>query len=268
MLIHEAKIRYERISPMLILLDGSGRILYSSDVLNRFLGQILEGRIFFDIFQVMDLGLQVSETLEISNNLLDIPLLFTTTDGKLAFRGSFIDELDGEHRRYFLLCAPWLSWIVDNSLEDILHVDQFPLQDTQFDISAFIDTQKVMRGEQEELLSELLAAKASEDIMRLAKSKIENELFLSKQEHEAVFDNNIVRVINALSRGDLNQKIVLGNPEETTRHRAISENLNTMVDQLRRFSEEVTRVAREVGTEGKLGGQAEVPGVDGTWKEI
>ncbi|MBA6326589.1 CHASE domain-containing protein, partial [Colwellia sp. MB02u-6] len=97
---------------------------------------------------------------------------------------------------------------------------------------------------------------------------IENELLLSKQESEAIFDSNIVRVIDALSRGDLTQKIILGNKQETDRHRAISENLNTMVDQLNRFSEEVTRVAREVGTEGKLGGQAQVPGVDGTWKEL
>ncbi|MBA6326355.1 hypothetical protein H4J46_00010, partial [Colwellia sp. MB02u-6] len=44
--------------------------------------------------------------------------------------------------------------------------------------------------------------------------------------------------------------------------------VNEMVDQLNRFSEEVTRVAREVGTEGRLGGQAQVPGVDGTWKEL
>jgi PAS domain S-box-containing protein len=100
------------------------------------------------------------------------------------------------------------------------------------------------------------------------RKRIENELFLSKQESEAVFDKNIVRVIDALSRGDLTQKIVLGNPEETIRHRAISEKLNAMVDQLNRFSEEVTRVAREVGTEGTLGGQAQVPGVDGTWKEL
>jgi PAS domain S-box-containing protein len=100
------------------------------------------------------------------------------------------------------------------------------------------------------------------------RKRIENELFLSKQESEVVFDNNVVRVIDALSRGDLTQKIVLDNPEETTRHRAISENLNAMVDQLNRFSVEVTRVAREVGTEGTLGGQADVPGVDGTWKEL
>jgi PAS domain S-box-containing protein len=100
------------------------------------------------------------------------------------------------------------------------------------------------------------------------RKRIEHELLLSKQESEAVFDKNIVRVINALSRGDLTQKIVLGNPEETSRHRAISEKLNAMVDQLNRFSAEVTRVAREVGTEGTLGGQADVPGVDGTWKEL
>ena len=48
----------------------------------------------------------------------------------------------------------------------------------------------------------------------------------------------------------------------------LKETLNTMVDQLNRFAGEVTRVAREVGTEGRLGGQANVPGVAGTWKDL
>ena len=48
----------------------------------------------------------------------------------------------------------------------------------------------------------------------------------------------------------------------------LKETINTMVDQLNRFAAEVTRVAREVGTEGKLGGQANVPGVAGTWKDL
>jgi PAS domain S-box-containing protein len=100
------------------------------------------------------------------------------------------------------------------------------------------------------------------------RKRVEKELALSQQQSETVFDNNVVRVIDALACGDLTQKIALGTKDETPRHRKISENLNTMVDQLNRFSSEVTRVAREVGTEGTLGGQAEVPGVDGTWKEL
>ncbi|MDA1077135.1 MAG: PAS domain S-box protein, partial [Proteobacteria bacterium] len=100
------------------------------------------------------------------------------------------------------------------------------------------------------------------------RKRAEKELALSQDESETTFDNNIVRVIDALARGDLTQKIVLGAADETQRHRKINENLNTMVDQLNRFSEEVTRVAREVGTEGMLGGQAEVPGVDGMWKQL
>ena len=48
----------------------------------------------------------------------------------------------------------------------------------------------------------------------------------------------------------------------------LKDTINTMVDQLRGFADEVTRVAREVGTEGKLGGQATVPGVSGTWKDL
>jgi HAMP domain-containing protein len=68
-----------------------------------------------------------------------------------------------------------------------------------------------------------------------------------------------------VAQGDLSQKITVDVRGEV---RELKETINTMVDQLRSFADEVTRVAREVGTEGKLGGQAEVPGVAGTWKDL
>ena len=77
----------------------------------------------------------------------------------------------------------------------------------------------------------------------------------------------VARVIVAVAEGDLNQKMALkisGQPVKGEFLR-IGTTVNTMVEQLRSFSAEVTRVAREVGTEGKLGGQAEVAGVSGTW---
>src|SRR4029453_3946457 len=76
---------------------------------------------------------------------------------------------------------------------------------------------------------------------------------------------NIAEVATAVARGDLSRKITVDVRGEILQ---LKNTLNTMVDQLRAFASEVTRVAREVGTEGKLGGQAEVPGVAGVWKDL
>src|SRR5205085_2756712 len=73
---------------------------------------------------------------------------------------------------------------------------------------------------------------------------------------------NIAEVATAIDGGDLSRKITVDVRGEILQ---LKETLNTMVDQLNRFAGEVTRVAREVGTEGRLGGQANVPGVAGTW---
>jgi HAMP domain-containing protein/CheY-like chemotaxis protein len=76
---------------------------------------------------------------------------------------------------------------------------------------------------------------------------------------------NISQVATAIARGDLNRKIVVDARGEILE---LKQTINIMVDQLSSFAEEVTRVAREVGTEGRLGGQASVEGVRGTWKEL
>ena len=76
---------------------------------------------------------------------------------------------------------------------------------------------------------------------------------------------NIADVATAIARGDLSRKITVDVKGEILQ---LKETMNTMVDQLSAFASEVTRVAREVGTEGKLGGQAQVPGVAGTWKDL
>ena len=76
---------------------------------------------------------------------------------------------------------------------------------------------------------------------------------------------NIADVTTAVARGDLSRKITVDVKGEILE---LKETINTMVDQLIGFASEVTRVAREVGSEGKLGGQAVVPGVDGTWKDL
>ena len=76
---------------------------------------------------------------------------------------------------------------------------------------------------------------------------------------------NIAEVTTAVARGDLSRKITVDVKGEILE---LKNTINTMVDQLNAFASEVTRVAREVGTEGKLGGQAVVPGVAGTWKDL
>jgi HAMP domain-containing protein/signal transduction histidine kinase/DNA-binding response OmpR family regulator len=76
---------------------------------------------------------------------------------------------------------------------------------------------------------------------------------------------NIAQVTTAVARGDLSRKITVDVKGEILE---LKDTINTMVDQLNSFASEVTRVAREVGSEGKLGGQADVPGVGGTWKDL
>src|SRR5271156_5084350 len=76
---------------------------------------------------------------------------------------------------------------------------------------------------------------------------------------------NLAEVATAVAQGDLSKKITVNVSGEILQ---LKETINTMVDQLNAFAAEVTRVAREVGTEGRLGGQAQVPGVAGTWKDL
>src|SRR5205823_2091941 len=76
---------------------------------------------------------------------------------------------------------------------------------------------------------------------------------------------NIAAVTTAVANGDLSKKITVDVRGEILE---LKETINTMVDQLSSFASEVTRVAREVGTEGKLGGQAVVKGVSGIWKDL
>src|SRR5205823_3184071 len=76
---------------------------------------------------------------------------------------------------------------------------------------------------------------------------------------------NIAEVTTAVANGDLSKKVTVDVQGEILE---LKQTINVMVDQLNAFASEVTRVAREVGTEGKLGGQAEVPGVAGVWKDL
>src|SRR6059036_3150745 len=80
----------------------------------------------------------------------------------------------------------------------------------------------------------------------------------------------VSRVLDAVARGDLSQRMastIDGKPLKGE-YKRLADTINTMVDQLNAFSSKVTRMAREVGTEGKLGGQADVKGVAGVWKDL
>src|SRR5205809_1225752 len=83
--------------------------------------------------------------------------------------------------------------------------------------------------------------------------------------HMTAHRRNSADVTNAVATGDLSKKITVDVKGEILE---LKNTINTMVDQLRSFAAEVTRVAREVGTEGILGGQARVEGVSGTWKDL
>jgi HAMP domain-containing protein/signal transduction histidine kinase/CheY-like chemotaxis protein len=95
------------------------------------------------------------------------------------------------------------------------------------------------------------------------KDLTDNVNFMARNLTEQV--RNIADVTTAVATGDLSRKITVDVRGEVAE---LKDTINTMVDQLRSFADEVTRVAREVGTEGKLGGQAEVAGVSGTWRDL
>ena len=95
------------------------------------------------------------------------------------------------------------------------------------------------------------------------KDLTENVNFMASNLTDQV--RNIAQVTTAVAQGDLSKKITVDARGEILE---LKDTVNTMVDQLRSFAAEVTRVAREVGTEGILGGQAEVEGVSGTWKDL
>jgi osomolarity two-component system sensor histidine kinase NIK1 len=143
------------------------------------------------------------------------------------------------------------------------HVDdQSKLLDSQRQELAGVNAQLL---EQKELQERALAILEQERVATL-----ERELWKHQKANEAFQKalREIGEIVTAVARGDLTMKVRMNtvemDPEITTFKRTI----NAMMDQLQIFASEVSRVAREVGTEGLLGGQARIGGVDGTWKEL
>ena len=102
-----------------------------------------------------------------------------------------------------------------------------------------------------------------EDVSGTWRDLTENVNFMATNLTDQV--RNIAGVTTAVAGGDLSQKITVDARGEILE---LKDTINTMVDQLGSFADEVTRMAREVGTEGKLGGQAQVEGVSGTWRDL
>lgn len=160
-----------------------------------------------------------------------------------------------------LVKAPPLT---DDALEGLReHVDdQSRLLDSQRQELAGVKAQLI---QQEQLQEKALAIIEQERVATL-----ERELWKHQKANEAFQKalREIGDILTAVARGDLSKRVRLNtvemDPEITTFKRTI----NTMMDQLGEFSSEVSRVAREVGTEGILGGQAQIEGVAGTWKEL
>lgn len=141
-----------------------------------------------------------------------------------------------------------------------------------------VDQSKLLDNQRQELTNvnaqlieqKQLQEKALELIEKERVATLERELWKHQKANEAFQKalREIGAIVTAVARGDLTMKVRMNtvemDPEITTFKRTI----NTMMDQLQVFASEVSRVAREVGTDGILGGQAMIEGVDGTWKEL
>lgn len=154
--------------------------------------------------------------------------------------------------------------LTDKALEGLQeHInDQSKLLDNQRQELTNVNAQLVEQRRLQE--------KALQMIEKERVATLERELWKHQKANEAFQKalREIGEIVTAVARGDLSKKVRMNtvemDPEITTFKRTI----NTMMDQLQVFASEVSRVAREVGTDGILGGQAKIEGVDGTWKEL
>lgn len=160
--------------------------------------------------------------------------------------------------------TPKVNAITDEALEGLReHVDdQSKLLDSQRAELAGVNAQLL---EQKQLQEKALAMIEQERVATL-----ERELWKHQKANEAFQKalREIGEILTAVSLGDLSKKVRLNSVEMDPEITTFKRTLNTMMDQLQVFSSEVSRVAREVGTEGILGAQAQIEGVDGTWKEL
>ncbi|KAK4238665.1 hypothetical protein C8A03DRAFT_33316 [Achaetomium macrosporum] len=175
----------------------------------------------------------------------------------------FADDRKG-HRIRYPPGLPRNGLPIDEALEGLReHVD---------DQSKLLDSQRQeLDGVNEQLLQQKkLQEKALAIIEQERVATLERELWKHQKANEAFQKalREIGEIVTAVARGDLSKKVRLNSVEMDPEITTFKRTINTMMDQLQVFSSEVSRVAREVGTEGILGGQAQIEGVDGTWKEL
>ena len=149
------------------------------------------------------------------------------------------------------------------------------LEDLRDDID---DQSKLLHSQRQELdgvNAQLLEQKQLQEralaiIEQERVATLERELWKHQKANEAFQKalREIGEIVTAVARGDLSKKVRMNSVEMDPEITTFKRTINTMMDQLQVFSSEVSRVAREVGTEGILGGQAQIEGVDGTWKEL
>jgi osomolarity two-component system sensor histidine kinase NIK1 len=174
----------------------------------------------------------------------------------------FADEKSRQRPKY----PPNLprNGFIDEALEGLReHVDdQSKLLDSQRQELDGVNAQLL---EQKQLQERALAVIEQERVATL-----ERELWKHQKANEAFQKalREIGEIVTAVAKGDLSKKVRMNSVEMDPEITTFKRTINTMMDQLQVFSSEVSRVAREVGTEGILGGQAQIEGVDGTWKEL
>lgn len=146
------------------------------------------------------------------------------------------------------------------------------LRDHVDDQSKLLDSQRQeLDGVNAQLLEQKqLQEKALAMLEQERVATLERELWKHQKANEAFQKalREIGEIVTAVARGDLSKKVRMNSVEMDPEITTFKRTINTMMDQLQVFSSEVSRVAREVGTEGILGGQAQIEGVDGTWKEL
>jgi len=167
-----------------------------------------------------------------------------------------------------------------NGLPDERIVKSIPLTDEALEgLQEHINDQSKLLDNQRQELTNVnaqlveqrrLQEKALQIIEMERVATLERELWKHQKANEAFQKalREIGEIVTAVARGDLSKKVRMNSVEMDPEITTFKRTINTMMDQLQVFASEVSRVAREVGTDGILGGQAKIEGVDGTWKEL
>lgn len=224
-------------------------------------------RVFEQELNALISRVQLLEAKANGQTLPDTPNESTTQSpfsDKNAARHQLVTSLLGPKEPSSGQSAPQVTKLTDEELE--------ALREHVADQSKLLNTQKVeLAGVNAQLLEQKKLQEQALKAVEVARvAALERELRKHQQANEAFQKalREIGEIVTAVARGDLSKKVQIHSVEMDPEITTFKRTINTMMDQLQVFSSEVSRVAREVGTEGILGGQAQISGVDGTWKEL